>query len=142
MQTPEDRLVTVFSELVERSNADHGQLNFSRGERAVWFITIVRQDIESSFRSIFEQSMSKSELIEAAGYLSDVGLSIIGDCFQEIVRVLDYHGFYGGGDIPAIAFKEVPNYVWEWIDEIGDDLQKTGVLWYVDGKLCEMLDEG
>src|SRR5579885_2689941 len=105
-----------FDELIERRNSDRQMASFTHLERAIWFIVTMRcgMDIDG-FGSIFEQSMTRDEIVEAIGYLRQLELTNVAVLFERAIALLDNNDFYEPnespylrlvGDVDRDAFKE------------------------------------
>src|SRR4051794_11524929 len=92
--TPADKIVAdKFDELVHRTRSDLS--NFTKAERMVWFIVIIRCDIDQDgFTSIFEQSLTRAQMTEAIGYIKELGLADIASLLEQALRLLDANGIY------------------------------------------------
>lgn len=143
METPRQRIAQKYSELVKRDQQDDGTQNFSEAEQAIWLIVSIRAEMGiGDFISVFDRLLARHEVIETSTFLLSIGYTKEADYFDEVLALLDANDFYGADDKPVLLYEEIPSTVWDRIDELGDELEVSNVLWMLDGKLCEMLDEG
>jgi hypothetical protein len=128
-----------FNDLVDRYDK---RAQFTRAERAIWFIIIIRCEIDAaSFTSVFEQAVSRSEIVETIEYLKELDLDKIATAFEEVMTLLAAHGFYNANGHPVKGWDiDLPIEVRDKIKTIGNMVEDGQDLWEVDDKLLEMLN--
>jgi hypothetical protein len=124
-----------FSELVDSHNPNR-LVGLTRAERAIYLLIRIRceKDMEG-FDSIFDQAISRHEMLEAIVYMKELGLNETAQLFEQVLQLLSNANVYVDGDFPQMAS---PHDVDVAIDIIGE--QVGDVLWQIDEKLLEMLE--
>lgn len=135
---PEDVIAQKYDELIRRVNETHSIQSFTRSERAVWFLVSIRCEIDiNSFEDVFVQLLPLPDIVEAIGYMNELGLDQLAALFQRAVDILEAHHF----DYRTTNYHELPEQVISQIDETGKAVwEKIHLLWEIDSKLCDMLN--
>lgn len=104
-----------------------------KAEQIIYYVVIARCEKDmAGFASIFEQSLTESELcvmIEGLRMLSEDELA---ELFQQVVQSLKQEGYYPLRDIRTMS-KRVKDIIAETGEQVGDRL------WDMDDKLVSLL---
>lgn len=137
MPTESEIVAEKFNELVLRINT----AGFTKIERMIWLVIVIRCEIDSAnFASVFEQALTKSELVETIAYLRELELFETAESFERAIHILDNNGFYNEYGRPSASFYELHQRLPDEIEILGEKIQEENILWDVDGKLLNLLN--
>ncbi|MBC7814663.1 MAG: hypothetical protein H7175_26135 [Burkholderiales bacterium] len=126
-----------FREILNRRRIKDYQV--THAERAIFLVICVRcEKNQNGFRSVFDQELSRSEVIELIGYIRELELPEIAALLEEISSLLIANNFYGSGEHPVIASRTLRESVLTRIETIGEQIGDQ--LWEIDERLLEMLN--
>jgi hypothetical protein len=134
-----DAVTAKFDELVHRTRSNLP--NFTKAERMVWFIVIIRCDMDQDgFTSIFEQSLTRPQMVESIGYIKELGLANIASLLEQALGLLDANGIYNAeGRVILSFYEDLSEEIRDELDIIGEAVMHDDQLWEVDEKLYEFL---
>ena len=142
MKTSVEIILEKFDELIGRGNKQFHA--FTRTERVVWLIMLIRCDLDmSGFSAIFEQSVTREELVEAIEYMRELNIPDIADGFEQALALLDKNNWYEirGNDWIAV---ELPSEDEMKFKAIGIEVKREQKLWgkqVNDGLVQMLMDE-
>lgn len=141
VRTPHEKIADKFSELTVKFNETMSISGFTKIERMIWFIIVTRCEIDrANFASVFEQALTKSELVETIAYLKELELFETAESFERATHILDNNGFYNEDGQPAASFYKLHQGLPDEIEILGEKIQEENILWDVDGKLLNLLN--
>ncbi len=142
MKTAADIVAGKYRELIPRlKGSKKNRLSaLTRAERAIWLLVTIRSAIDSDgFESVFDQAVTRNELVEAIGYLREFNLPEIAELFERALLILDTHGFYTKYGNPMTICSDYSDQLREELDTIGKGITKGDVLRHIDDQLVDML---
>jgi hypothetical protein len=87
-----NEVMDKFYELLDRQDDIP---RFTRTERMIWFLLIIRSEVaQDGFASVFDQALSKAELIESIGYMKELDLSETAAGFEKILHRYETNGYF------------------------------------------------
>lgn len=131
------QVIEKFEELIDR---DSDIEQWTKPERMVWYTIIIRSEIvQDGFSSVFDQALDRAEMVEAIGYMWELGWSETAELFEEALHLYDANGYYDAEarvNIPRSVDREAFN---AQVDQIGEQIIALGVLWFADEQLTQLL---
>ncbi len=142
MKTAAEIIAARYDKLIPQYN--RGRKNrlsaFTRTERAIWLLVTIRCEIDmEGFESVFDQALSRGELVEAIGYLRELDLPEIAELLERALAILDTHDFYTQYGNPMSICSDYSDELRAELDTIGEKITEGDVLWNIDEKLVDML---
>ena len=134
-----NQIMEKFYELLNRQ-ADISR--FTRTERMIWFLLITRSEIaQDGFTSVFDQALSKAELVESIGYMKELELSETAAGFEEVLRRYQTNGYFDAEGRIDKRYSTVTDEFMNEIDKIGDQIMARDDLWKIEEKLAALLEQ-
>jgi hypothetical protein len=116
-----------YSELVDNKWTFEHRLNHcTPAERAIWLVLEIHLSIElDGFSSVFEQALTRSEILEAVSVFQQLHSPQIADSLLQALTLLDRHCDYGQLDSVILGAWQVCDQVTDSIDNIGDHIYSS-----------------
>lgn len=141
MKTASDFLSEKLHELFARDEREGGISSFTRAERALWLIVRIQSANEmDGLESVFDEALSRSEVIEAIGYLREFEQSDVAALLEQAVALLNTNQFYSQTGERVMYIWDLPK---QPLDELGTiGYRITECHWDIDEKLAAMFNVG
>lgn len=138
MKSQQDIVSDKFSDLVFSKREYQ---TFTRAERAIWCIVTIACSMDmDGFSSVYEQALTRDEIMEAIEFMKELGVEDVAMGFEQTLALLDKHNWYEmrGNDWIGV---ELPDEDQELFDEIGDSICDEQKLWSKQARdgLAQML---
>ena len=141
MKNPSEIIADKFNELVEKWTSQDRISTFTRAERVVWLIVTIRCAIDmDGFSSVFDQALSRNELVELIGCLNEIGMNKISELLWRAITLLDTNNFYAQDRDFITDYYLTQQHIDE-LEIIGEIITKNRVLWKIDDKLVAMFSK-
>jgi len=92
------------------------------------------------FSSVFDQALSRNELVELIGCLNEIGINEIFELLERAITLLDTNNFYAQDRDFITDYYLTQQHIDE-LEIIGEIITKNRVLWKIDDKLVAMFSK-
>ena len=127
-----EQIAEIYEQLVARRNAGKAA-SFSSAEATIDRIVSTRTEMDmGGFASVFEQLLSRPELIQLIADLRDLSLQDSATRFTASLVLLDAVGFFDADGQPA---GRITDDTYSELERIGDTISDSDALWQIDDEL-------